>query len=193
MSPGREAPESQVVPQSCRIEYRTLKGGERIRGERGSVTMSSYRDANEWRNFWFDNKPFKGVLASIDFDVVGYDHRASGYRLEVVDSPAIVETSMDLVYPKYMVDEATSSHLPALGQPYLPAGTFIPVGTQVTLKFKTNKYLQQVEIVSSGGGESSSGETSSGQTSSGQTSSGQTKVIELSPGAENRQSFEYRI
>jgi hypothetical protein len=168
-----QAPEAQVVPQSCTIYYRTLKTGERIRGERGSVTMSNYRDAGAWRNFWFDNKPFKGVLASIDFDVVGYDHRASGYRLEVVDSPAVVETVMDLVYPKYLVDEATSSHLPAMDQPYLPAGTFIPVGTQVTLKFKTNKNLVQAEIVSS--------------------DSGERHVIELSPGAENRQSFEYRI
>jgi len=168
-----QAPEAQVVPQSCTIYYRTLKTGERVRGERGSVTMSNYRDAGAWRNFWFDNKPFKGVLATIEFDVVGYDHRAAGYRLEVVDSPAVVETVMDLTYPKYMVDEATSSHLPAVNQPYLPAGTFIPVGTQVTLKFKTNKNLQQAEIVSS--------------------DSGERTTIELLPGAENRQSFEYRI
>jgi hypothetical protein len=168
-----QAPEAQVVPQSCTIYYRTLKTGERIRGERGSVTMSSYRDAGAWRNFWFDNKPFKGVLASIDFDVFGHDHRTSGYRLEVVDSPAIVGTVMDLVYPPYMVDEATSSHLPAMDQPYLPAGTFIPVGTQVKLKFKTNKNLVQADIVSS--------------------DSGELTTIELSPGAHERQSFEYRI
>jgi hypothetical protein len=168
-----QAPEAQVVPQSCTIHYRTLKSGERVRGERGSVTMSNYRDSGSWRNFWFDNKPFKGVLATIQFDVVGYDHRASNYRLEVVDSPAVVETVMDLAYPQYMVDEATSSHLPAANQPYLPSGTFIPVGTQVTLKFKTNKNLQQAEIVSS--------------------DTGDRTTIDLSPGAEDRQSFAYRI
>jgi hypothetical protein len=91
----------------------------------------------------------------------------------VVDSPAVVETVMDLVYPPYMVDEATSSHLPAMGQPYLPSGTFIPVGTQVTLKFKTNKNLVQADIVSS--------------------DSGERTIIEPPAGSENRQSFEYRI
>ena len=95
-----QAPEAQVVPQHCTVYYRTLKSGAGIRGERGSVTMSNFRDADDWRNFWFDGKPFKGVLSTIEFDVVGYDHRVSGYRLEVVDSPAVVETLLDLVYPQ---------------------------------------------------------------------------------------------
>jgi hypothetical protein len=156
-------PEADVVPDRCTVYYHTLKSSPSVRGERGSVTMSQFREMTThnaasgedrgWRSFSFDGKPFKGVLSTIEFDVVGYDHRASGYRLEVVESPAVVETLMDLVYPKYMVDEATSSHLPAENQPYLPAGTFIPVGTQVTLKFKSNKPLQQVDIVPSTGGD----------------------------------------
>jgi hypothetical protein len=146
-----QAPEAHVVPQYCTVYYRTLKTSPDARGERGSVTMSSFRDAGAWRNFWFDGKPFKGVLSTIEFDVLGYDHRARGYKLQVVDSPAVIETLLDLTYPAYMVDEATSSHLPALNQPYLPSGTFIPIGTQVTLKFKTNKRLKQAEIVPSHG------------------------------------------
>ena len=154
-----QPPEAQIVPQQCTVYYRTLKTGPGVRGERGSVTMSNFRDLPAmhdragWRNFSFDGKPFKGVLSTIEFDVVGYDHRASGYKLEVVESPAVVETLMDLVYPKYMVDEATSSHLPAENQPYVPSGTFIPVGTQVTLKFKANKPLRQAQIVPSDGGD----------------------------------------
>jgi hypothetical protein len=168
-----QAPEAEVVPQQCTVYYRTLKGGAHVRGERGSVTMSNFRDTTAWRNFWFDGKPFKGVLSTIEFDVVGYDHRASGYKLEVVDSPAVVETRLDLVYPQYMVDEATSSHLPVENQPYLPAGTFVPVGTQVTLKFKTNKPLRQAEIVPSDGGERT--------------------TIDISSAAKDPQSFAYRI
>ena len=71
------------------------------------------------------------MLSTIQFDVVGYDHRVSGYRLEVVDSPAVVETLLDLTYPPYMVDEATSNWLPVTGQQYLPAGTFVPLGTKI--------------------------------------------------------------
>ena len=147
-----QTPQAQVVPQYCTVYYRTLKTEAGIRGERGSVTMNNFRDATDWRNFWFDGKPFRGVLSTIQFDVVGYDHRVSGYRLEVVDSPAVVETTLDLTYPPYMVDEATSNHLPVNDQPYLPAGTFIPTGTEVTLQFKSNKPLRQAQIVPSDGG-----------------------------------------
>jgi len=168
-----QAPDAQVVPQHCTVYYHTLKSGAGVRGERGSVTMSNFRDTTASRNFWFDGKPFKGVLSTIEFDVVGYDHRAGGYRLEVVDSPAIVETQLDLVYPQYMVDEATSSHLPAENQPYVPAGTFIPVGTQVTLKFKTNKPLRQVEIAPSDGSP--------------------TTTIDISGNSKEPQSFAYRV
>jgi len=161
------------VPQQCTVYYRTLKGGAGVRGERGSVTMSNFRDLSSWRNFWFDGKPFKGVLSTIEFDVVGYDHRANGYKLEVVESPAVVETLLDVVYPRYMVDEATASHLPAENQPYLPSGTFIPVGTQVTLKFKANKPLLHAEIVPSDGGDPT--------------------AIDIPAGAADPQSFGYWI
>jgi hypothetical protein len=168
-----QPPEALTVPQHCTVYYRTLKNGPSIRGERGSVTMSSYRDTSTWRNFWFDGKPFKGVLSTIEFDVVGYDARAAGYRLEVVDSPAVVETLLDLTFPPYMVSEATASHLPATNQPYLAAGTFIPVGTHVTLKFKSNKVLKQAEIVPSSGGEPT--------------------TIDIAADAKDPQSFTYTI
>jgi hypothetical protein len=73
----------------------------------------------------------------------------SGYRLEVVDSPAVVETLMDLNYPAYMADVKTS--VPNL--PYLPAGTFIELGTEVTLKFRASKPLKRAEIVALDTGE----------------------------------------
>jgi hypothetical protein len=149
------SPQAKVVPQQCTIYYRTRPADPAARSERGGVVMSSFRDTSEHRNFWFDNKPFKGILSTIEFDVVGYDHRVSGYRLEVVDSPAVVETLLDLTYPSYMVDEATSNFLPAIGQHYLPSGTFVPLGTKVALKFKSSKPLKQAEILDVGSGERS--------------------------------------
>jgi hypothetical protein len=146
------APAAKVVPQQCTIYYRE-QTSDGSRGKRGSVVMSSFRDADDYRNFWFDNKPFKGVLSTIQFDVVGYDHRVSGYRLEVVDSPAVVETLLDLAYPSYMVDEATSNWLPVEGQQYLPAGTFVPLGTKIDLKFRASKPLVRAEIVATDTGE----------------------------------------
>jgi hypothetical protein len=153
-----QPPAAPKVPDYCTVQYRTLTSGAAVRGERGSVTMSNFRDDPPgadasgralpiFRNFRFDGKPFKGILSTIEFDVVGYDHRASGYRLEVVDSPAVIETLLDVVYPRYMVDLEAASHLPAENLPYLPAGTFLPVGTRVTLKFRANKPLTQAQIV----------------------------------------------
>lgn len=166
-------PEALHVPERCTVYYRTEKSGPAVRGERGSISMTNFRDTSDWRGFWFDGKPFKGVLSTIEFDVLGYDHRASGYRLEVVDSPAVIETALDLAFPAYMVDQTAGTHLPIENQPYVPAGTFIPVGTQVTLKFKSNKRLQLATITPSDGSEPTS--------------------IEVSAGAAERQSFTYRI
>lgn len=168
-----QVPEAEVVPQQCTVSYRSLKSGAGVRGERGSVSMTNFRDARDARNFWFDGKPFKGVLSTIEFDVLGYDHRQSGYRLEVVESPAVIETTLDLIFPPYLVDESTSSHLPVANQPYLPSGTFLPAGTEVTIHFKTNKPLLEARLVPSDGGEAT--------------------TISLPGGSTSNQTFEYRI
>ncbi|MCU0876586.1 MAG: hypothetical protein MUF06_02170 [Pirellulaceae bacterium] len=147
------APRASIVPQQCTLYYREVDAADGGRGKRGNVAISNYRDTDEHRNFWFENKPFKGVLSTIEFDVLGYDHRLSGYRLEVVDSPAVVETLLDLTYPEYMVDETISNYLPVTGQAYLPAGTFIPIGTEVTIRFRSSKPLVKAEILAASTGE----------------------------------------
>ncbi len=167
------APEARVVPQTCTVYYRALKTDSNSRSERGSVLMTNGRDAGGYRSFRFDGKPFKGVLSTLEFDVVGYDHRARGYRLEVVDSPAVISTKLDLTYPPYMVDEATTNYLPVTGQDYLPAGTFIPLGTSVTLNFQTNKDLKQATILN--------------------VETKKLETIPVSRGAASRQEFSYRI
>ncbi len=167
------APEARVVPQSCTVYYHALKTDSGSRSERGSVQMTNFRDAGSYRNFRFDGKPFKGILSTLEFDVVGYDHRASGYRLEVVDSPAVISTTLDMTFPPYMVDEATSNHLPVSGQDYLPAGTFIPLGTSITVHFRTNKDLRQATILN--------------------VETGKVEQIDVPEDASSKQEFSYRI
>jgi hypothetical protein len=139
-------PAVKVAPLTCSVQYRAERTADGSGGDRGSVLMSGFREAGGYRHFRYDGKPFKGMLATLTFDVVGYDHRVRDYRLEVVESPAIVSTRLDLAYPEYMVDEATSNYLPVKDQEYLPQGTFIPLGTKVTLKFESNKNLRRAEI-----------------------------------------------
>ena len=138
-------PDAKVAPQNCTVYYNS-QGREGVRSERGRVAMTLFRDQETIRNFWLEEKPFKGILSTLSFDVVGYDHRVRDYRIEVVESPAVVETKLDLVYPTYIVDEATSSFLPKLDKEYLPSGEFQPAGTHVTLKFRASKDLQRAEI-----------------------------------------------
>ena len=140
------APAAAVTPKQCTIHYRFTQPLEQGGKSRGSALATNHRDVAGYRHFWYDGKPFKGLTSSLEFDVLAYDHRVRNLRLEVVDSPAIVETKLDLVYPAYLVDEATSNFLPVQGQDYLPAGTHIPQGTQVTLKFRANKPLRRAEI-----------------------------------------------
>lgn len=139
-------PEAKAVPESCTVYYQAQRADDGGSGERGRVLLSSFREAGGYRHFRFDGKPFKSILSSLAFDIVGYDHRLQDYRIEVVDSPAIIATKLDLTYPSYMVDEATSNYLPAKGQDYLPQGTLIPLGTNVTLHFEANKNLRRAEI-----------------------------------------------
>lgn len=138
-------PEAKITPENCTVYYNST-GREGVRSERGRVAMTLFRDQGETRNFWLEEKPFKGILSTLTFDVVGYDHRVRDYKIEVVESPAVVETKLDLVYPAYIRDDATSSYLPKIDKDYLPSGEFQPAGTQVTLKFRASKELKHAEI-----------------------------------------------
>jgi len=138
-------PDAKVAPQNCTVHYNS-QAREGVRSERGRVAMTLFRDQGSTRNFWLEEKPFKGILSTLTFDVVGYDHRVRDYQIEVVESPAIVETNLDLFYPEYIQDAAASSYLPKLDKEYLPSGEFQPLGTKVTLKFRASKNLKQAEI-----------------------------------------------
>jgi hypothetical protein len=130
-----------VLPEQCYLNYRTEEG------DRGSVTIKRVGREKDGKQLYVcDAKPLAGILSSLDFDVLGYDHRLSGYRLEVVDSPAVVDAKMDLRYPAYMVDEKNAIHLPRQGEQVLSSGNPLPQGTNITLHFTSSKPLTQAEV-----------------------------------------------
>lgn len=137
-----------VVPEICSIRYWTTDG------EFGLVRMKKIgrvraeeqeRGKRSVQWYAFDGKPFKGILSSLQFDVLGNDHRVGQYVVDVVDSPVVVETQLDCVYPDYLVDEATSSWLPRTID-YLPSGTQLPRGTRLLIRGTANKPLQRVVV-----------------------------------------------
>ncbi|MFM2097371.1 MAG: hypothetical protein RIS70_4495 [Planctomycetota bacterium] len=135
-----------VVPDSCTIQYRTAQG------ESGRVTMKRVGQVRteqvgdekiSVQNYTFDGKPFKGVLTDFEFDVIGYDHRLSGFHIDVVESPALSEIVLDCKLPDYIVDDPVLAYRQI---PYLPSGTQVPLGAEVTVKASATKPLQQVLV-----------------------------------------------
>jgi hypothetical protein len=66
------------------------------------------------------------------------------FRIEVVDSPTVIATELDCVFPEYLVDERLALWLPRT-QP-LTGATQLPRGTDVTIRVLTNKPLQRVDL-----------------------------------------------
>lgn len=130
---------ARVVPEVCVLKYRTDEG------DRGRVNMQRIgRAVRGYQDYTYDGKPLKGILSTIDFEVIGYDHRVSGHRIDVVESPAVVETQLYCEFPAYMVNEKLSLRLPRTLD--LTTGMSLPRGTNINLRGRANKDLTEVHI-----------------------------------------------
>ena len=129
------------APKYCTVYYRSADG------VRSSVKMNKVgrltRDG--FQEYSLASKPFKGVLEDLDFDIVANDRRLPNYELEVVESPLIVGASLHCEFPDYLVDEDTSSWLPRDMQ-YVPSGTSLPMGTDVTLTLTSSKNIDNATM-----------------------------------------------
>jgi uncharacterized membrane protein (DUF485 family) len=123
------------VPKTCTIHYRT---DNQIKGQRNMQRRGSSDPDNQL--FTFDEKPFKGIISSLEFDVVGFDDRDGPYRIEVVNNPSVVETMLNFQYPKY------TGLIPANNQRWTK-GTTVPLGTQLEIRCQSNKRLREVLVV----------------------------------------------
>jgi hypothetical protein len=124
-----------VAPATVEIRYRS-EDGARLR-----ATMSREGKPNPAKDrFQEYSHTFAGVAAPIRFDVVGGDDAVRGLRIEVVDSPTIVNMRLYCRYPPYMGRPPRT--LPAVGVMQIPRGT------DVTLLAKSNKDLVSVQVES---------------------------------------------
>jgi len=134
-----QADASKVVPEYCTLYYRTEDD------QSGHVTMQKRgRIRDDMQAYAFDGKPFRGILSSITFDVRGRDHRVRDYHLQVVASPAIVDTQLDCTFPQYMVNQKLSLWLPRT-IPFA-SGTQLPNGTRIVIHAHANKDLVRAEV-----------------------------------------------
>lgn len=135
-----------VVPDRCAIRYWTEDGSG------GRVYMRKVGSPSDgWQSYSYDLEPFKGILSTFSFAVIGFDHRLAERTVEVVEAPAIVEAQFACVFPEYMVDRANSIRLPRT-QRYSP-GLQLPQGTQIKFVASANKPLKRVFLRSGADGE----------------------------------------
>jgi hypothetical protein len=120
------------LPEMVQIRYRSEEG-TRGRDNMSTVGAAGARDTEQKYSY-----QFKGVMSSIDFDVFGGDDRDRGYRIEVVDNPAISSMQLDCEYPAYIGRAAGT--VPASGIVQLP------MGTKVTIRCEANKDLVEIPV-----------------------------------------------
>lgn len=138
---------AKVVPDVCSIYYTTAEGD---RGRVNMIRVGRIRDG--YQNYRYDGKPLKGILSNIRFDVVGFDHRVRDHEITVVDSPVVVDATLDCIFPEYMVDEELALWLPRTIP--LTTATQLPIGTRFTLRARTNKPLASAALRDTETGES---------------------------------------
>jgi hypothetical protein len=81
---------------------------------------------------------FRGVLAPLEFYVIGGDDRKGPFHLDVVDSPTISRMALDCEYPAYTGRAAREIPVAGLMQ--------LPRGTRITILAEANKPLVDVQI-----------------------------------------------
>jgi hypothetical protein len=135
------------MPEKCTLYY-SLQNGKSGRAEMSRDGSGESRILE----FDYDKAPFESALQSFSFYVRSGDARAGLYHVEVVDEPMIIRTSIDCVFPDYLVEKQSQSWTPRTID--LTAGTKLPRGTQITLNFFSNKPLRTAMVRRAGEKES---------------------------------------
>lgn len=131
---------AKLLPSECILFYKLDSG------ERGRVNMSRLGDASSgYQTFTFDGKPFKSIVDSVNFDVLGFDHRLRNLRVEAVDAPSVTGVALDCEFPSYLVDEQIGLWLPRTIE--TAVGTALPMGAKVKIRGAASKPLASAKAV----------------------------------------------
>ena len=134
-TPDRPRP---LVPQSVEIRYRTDAGA------RSRATLNRLGDARQGTDdFQEYSYTFPSVLSPVTFDLIGGDDRLYDLRIEVVDSPTVVDMSLICEFPKYMFPNP-EERFPRTEK--VTGLMQLPRGTKVTVVAKANKPLVSAQV-----------------------------------------------
>ncbi len=131
-----QADGNKQIPERCSFHYETADG---ISGQRRLIKEGGAPGQDQY--FVLADNPIDGISESLEFEVIGHDHRIGPFFIDVVESPEISQVTLDYDYPAY------TELLPVEDQDWIPGRTSLPLGTSVQLKLLTNKPVQQLHIV----------------------------------------------
>ena len=123
------------IPGSCVLYYETEDG---VTGRRNLNKEGGAGGGDQY--FVLDDNPLNGITGSLEFEIVGNDHRIGPYYIDVVDSPKIQDVTLDYQYPEY------TEKLPFNDQPWIAGRTSLPFGSDLTIRLHANKSLEQIHI-----------------------------------------------
>jgi hypothetical protein len=130
--------EDRTSPDLCTVRYWTDDG------QRGSQSMKKVGSPQDgYQGFLLDTKPFSGMLSDIHFDVRGGDHRIGPFSIEIVDEPAVMDTKVEAIFPKYL--QRTNWY--AGTAPSWYQGMQIAIGSNIKIKAESTKDLAAVYVV----------------------------------------------
>ena len=131
-----QADGNKQIPERCSFHYETADG---ISGQRRLIKEGGAPDHDQF--FVLKDNPIDGISESLEFEIIGHDHRIGPFYIDVVESPEISQVTLNYNYPAY------TELLPVEDQDWIPGRTSLPLGTSVQLNLLTNKPVQQLHIV----------------------------------------------
>ena len=131
---------AKQIPDSCMVRY------AKSDGTRGRAMMRRLTSLDEeWLPFILDGAPFDSIDQSFSLSIAANDTRVSGLRIEMTDSPLIVDATIQVRRPAYLARTVSMASLDS-ELPYR-LGSSVPEGSDVTLRFEANKQLARAEYV----------------------------------------------
>jgi hypothetical protein len=131
-----QADGDKQIPERCSFHYETVDG---ISGQRRLIREGGAPEQDQY--FVLADNPIDGISESLEFEIIGHDHRIGPFFIDVVESPEISQITLDYEYPAY------TELLAVKDQDWIPGRTSLPLGTSVKLNLLTNKPVQQLHIV----------------------------------------------
>ena len=124
--------EDRAAPDVCTVRYWSSDG------QSGSQSMKKIgAPQNGYQQYLLDTKPFTGMLTDLQFDIRGGDHRIGPFKIEIVDEPAVVQTQVEAVFPKYLKRTDWQGDT----APDWYQGMEVAIGTEVNIKATTSKNI----------------------------------------------------